>query len=89
VLAVSRCSRETVATILFGEFMYSLVPFAMLIYWIFFVVEKVCDSSDDLFEGGVNDVPVSALVRLVEIDLPQALGASTAPPLEPGDNVIY
>jgi ion channel-forming bestrophin family protein len=81
--------RETLSSLLTHEFMYSLVPFAMLISWIFFMIEKVGDSSEDPFAGGVNDVPISALVRLIEIDLLQALGESVPPQLEPVDDVLY
>jgi ion channel-forming bestrophin family protein len=81
---------EHLSTILTHEFMFSLVLFAMLISWIFFMIEKVGDSSEDPFEGGVNDVPISALCRTTEIDLKQALGETNIPPpLEPVDEVLY
>ncbi len=81
---------EKLSTILTHEFMFSLVPFAMLISWIFSMIEKVGDSSEDPFEGGVNDVPISTLCRLTEIDLKQALGETNIPPLlEPVDDVLY
>ena len=70
--------------------MFSLVPFAMLISWIFFMIEKVGDSSEDPFEGGVNDVPISALFRVTEVDLLQDLGETNIPSLlEPVDDVLY
>ncbi len=82
--------RHEFSTILTHDFMFTLVPFAMLISWIFFMIEKVGDSSEDPFEGGVNDVPVSALCRVIEIDLKQALGEVDIPaPLEPVDDVLY
>lgn len=78
------------STILTHEFVFSLVPFAMLISWIFFMIEKISDSSEDPFEGGVNDVPLSALLRISEIDLRQALGEEEIPqPLEAVDEVLY
>lgn len=82
--------RHNMSTLLTHEFMFSLVPFAMLIAWMFFMIEKVGDSSEDPFEGGVNDVPILALCRLTEIDLMQALGETNIPPaLEPVDDVLY
>lgn len=82
--------RYDFSTILTHEFMFSLVPFAMLISWIFFMIEKIGDSSEDPFEGGVNDVPISAACRLTEIDLKQALRETDIPlPLEPVDDVLY
>jgi putative membrane protein len=78
------------STIVSHEFVFSLIPFAMLISWIFFMIEKIGDSSEDPFEGGVNDVPLSALLRISEIDLKQALGEEEVPqPLEAVDEVLY
>jgi putative membrane protein len=62
----------------------------MLISWVFFMMEKISDSSEDPFEGGVHDVPVSAICRTIEIDLRQALGETDVPPpLAPVDDVLY
>ena len=78
------------STIASHEFMYTLVPFTLLISWVFFMMEKVSDSSEDPFEGGVHDVPISALCRTIEIDLRQALGETDVPPpLQPVDDVLY
>jgi ion channel-forming bestrophin family protein len=72
------------------EFMYTLVPFTLLILWVFFMMEKISDSSEDPFEGGVHDVPISALCRTIGIDLRQALGETDVPPpLQPVDDVLY
>ena len=77
-------------TIATHRFMYTLVPFTLLISWVFFMMEKISDSSEDPFEGGVHDVPVSAICRTIEIDLRQALGeAAVPPPLAPVDDVLY
>jgi putative membrane protein len=58
--------------------------------WVFLMIEKVSDSTEDPFEGGVHDVPVSTLFRTIEIDLKQAMGAKDVPaPLEPVDDVLY
>jgi putative membrane protein len=54
------------------------------------MIEKVSDSTEDPFEGGVHDVPVLTLSRIIEIDLKQAMGAKDVPaPLEPVDDVLY
>ena len=47
--------------------MFTLVPFAMLISWVFHMMERVSDSSEDPFEGGVNDIPVSAMCRSIKV----------------------
>jgi len=77
-------------TLLTHEYMFTLVPFTVLISWIFFIMEKVSDSVEDPFEGGVTDVPISALCRIIEIELSQMVGADELPePLEPVDGVLY
>lgn len=78
------------STILVHRFMYTLIPFSMLVPWVFYMVEKVGDSSEDPFEGGANDIPVSAICRAIEIDLKQAMGAEDIPtPLKPIEDVLY
>ena len=72
------------------KYMYLLVPFAVVISWVFFMMERVSDSSEDPFEGGMHDVPLSAVCRLIEIDIKQALSEDDIPPpLEPVDDVMY
>lgn len=72
------------------EYMLILVPFTVLISWVFFIMEKVSDSTEDPFEGGVTDVPISALCRVIEIDLRQMMADEDVPePLEPIDGVLY
>lgn len=72
------------------EFVVTLVPFSILISWIFFLMEKVSDSVEDPFEGGVTDVPISALCRVIEIDLKQILDAEDVlHPIEPVEGVLY
>ena len=82
--------QHSFSTIATHEFMYTLVPFTLVISWVFFMMEKISDSSEDPFEGGVHDVPISALCRTIEIDLRQALGETDIPPpLQPVDDVLY
>jgi putative membrane protein len=79
------------STIVTHEFMYSLVPFAVMISWVFLMMERISDSTEDPFEGGVHDVPVSAICRSIEIDMKQAMGdqEDVPPPLETVDGVLY
>ena len=72
------------------DYMFALVPFVMLISWVFYIMEKVSDSTEDPFEGGVHDVPVSALSTTIEIDLKQMIGMDDVPePLKPIGDVLY
>ncbi|MCP4327688.1 MAG: hypothetical protein GY791_04530 [Alphaproteobacteria bacterium] len=72
------------------EYMFTMVPFTVLISWVFFIMEKVSDSTEDPFEGGATDVPISAITRTIEIDLLQMAGdEEVPPPLQPIDGVLY
>ncbi len=71
-------------------FLLIMVPFTVLISWVFFIMEKVSDSTEDPFGGGATDVPISAIVRTIEIDLEQMIEAERRPePLRPIDGVLY
>jgi len=83
-------ARVNMEALLAHEYMFTMVPFTVLISWIFFTMEKVSDSVEDPFEGGVNDVPISALCRTIEIELKQMTGSDDVPArLEPVDGVLY
>jgi len=66
------------------------VPFHMLISWIFITMELVGDNSEDPFENFVNDVPMTALCRTIEIDLREMLGETDLPPkTQAVDDVLF
>ncbi len=65
------------------------VPLSVLISWFFMTMEIVGDTSEDPFENYVNDVPMTALCRSIEVDLRQLLGNQDLPaPIEPINNVL-
>jgi len=66
------------------------VPFSVLVGWIFVTLEKVGENSSNPFEGGPNDVPISALSRRMEIEMRLMLGEDTAlKPIEPKFNILF
>lgn len=73
-----------------GELMVWLtVPFSTVVSWIFCTMEAVGDSSEDPFENFINDVPMTALCRTIEIDLRQMLGESEVPgALTPENDIL-
>lgn len=65
------------------------VPFCVLISWIFITMELVGDNSEDPFENFVNDVPMTALCRTIEIDLREMLGETDLPPkIQPVNDIL-
>ena len=64
------------------------IPFSVLISWIFVTMEIVGDNSEDPFENFINDVPMTALCRTIEIDLREMLGETDLPPKIAAENDI-
>ncbi len=55
-------------------------PFmSALVIWIFFLMEKIGDYSENPFEGTFNDVPISSIARSIEIDLRQMIDDENIP----------
>ncbi len=62
------------------------VPFSTIIIWIFFLVDRIGDFSENPFEAAYNDVPISSISRVIEIDLLEMLGEKHIPEPYPVEN---
>lgn len=61
-----------------------VIPFTMLVSWVFILMEMIGDYSENPFEGLYNDVPISSMARSIEIDIREMLDETDLPePLEP------
>jgi putative membrane protein len=56
------------------------IPFSALIIWIFFLMEKIGDYSENPFEGTYNDIPITSISRAIEIDLREMIQDKDIPP---------
>jgi putative membrane protein len=66
------------------------VPFSVIVGWAFVSLEKVGENSSNPFEGGSNDVPISFIVRRIEIEMRIMLGEETdLRPLEARDSILF
>lgn len=66
-----------------------IIPFTVLVGWIFMLMELVGDYSENPFEGLGNDIPMLSLCRIIEIDLREMLGETDLPPnIQPIDGVL-
>lgn len=71
-------------------YIFMMIPFSVLISWIFVTMEKVGSNSEDPFEGRINDVPMTALCRTIEIDLKDMLDEDNLPgKVQAQDNILY
>jgi putative membrane protein len=66
-----------------------LVPLCAVIGWLYYTMEQVGDASENPFENAVNDIPMTAICRNIEIDLRELLGETSLPPkIKPVDEVL-
>lgn len=69
-----------------------MVLASALISWVFTTIELIGDASEDPFERSMNDVPMNAICRTIEIDLRQLLGEpeeAIPAPEKPATWVLY
>jgi putative membrane protein len=63
-----------------GEFGVLLViPFSLLISWVFYTMEQIGEFSENPFDNSVNDTPISTICRNIEIDIKELLGEEPLP----------
>ncbi len=75
----------------FGKIGYVRVtiPFYVLIAWVFNTMEIVGDTSENPFDNGINDVPISAVCRNIEIDLLEIIQEDDIPePVTSINNIL-
>lgn len=71
-------------------FVFLMIPLSVLISWVFITMEKIGSNSEDPFEGRINDVPMTALCKTIEIDLRDMLDEKDLPEkTQPKDNILY
>lgn len=70
------------------HYAWATIPIASLVSWIFYMIDKIGESSESPFQGGPNDVPISAMARTIEIDLRELLGEPAPPALQPKNNIL-
>ncbi|NIJ52867.1 bestrophin family protein [Dyadobacter arcticus] len=72
------------------KYMFLLIPFNLIVSWVFMFMEYVGDISENPFEGLLNDVPLSTIVRNIEIDLKDMLEDEQVPErLKPYLGVLF
>ncbi|AUP78647.1 bestrophin family protein [Flavivirga eckloniae] len=61
------------------HFVWFSVPFSALISWVFHTMEAIGENTENPFEGGPNDVPITDLSRGIEIDIRQLIDDTDIP----------
>lgn len=72
-----------------GNMVWLVVPFSILISWVFTTLDQIGEGTENPFEGSANDVPISQMSRTIERDMREILGETQLPPpLQPKNNII-
>lgn len=72
-----------------GNMIWLVIPFSVIISWMYTSLEQVGESTENPFEGSANDVPISQICREIEIDLREILGETALPaPLKPQHDIV-
>lgn len=61
------------------HFVWFSIPFSALIAWVFHTMEAIGENTENPFEGGPNDVPITDLSRGIEIDIRQLIDDTDIP----------
>lgn len=78
-----------VAGFMKGHMIWLVVPFSVIISWMYTSLEQVGESTENPYEGSPNDVPISQISREIEIDLREMLGEKELPPpIKPQNDIL-
>ena len=61
------------------HFVWFSIPFSALIGWVFHTMEAIGENTENPFEGGPNDVPITDLSRGIEIDIRELIDDTNIP----------
>lgn len=61
------------------QYVWVVIPFSIIVSWVFVAMERVGQATENPFEGGANDVPITAMSRGIEIDLLEMLDKTELP----------
>lgn len=62
-----------------GHMVWLSVPLSLLISWMYTSLDQVGESTENPFEGGANDVPISHICEEIEVELREMLGEANIP----------
>ena len=75
---------EFVTGLMKGHMVWLVIPFSMIISWVYTSLDQVGESTENPFEGSPNDIPISRICQDIENEIRFILGdAKTAQTLNP------
>ncbi|MDM0074763.1 bestrophin family ion channel [Variovorax sp. J2P1-59] len=80
---------EGIAGFMQGSMVWLVIPFSATISWMYTALEQVGESTENPFEGGANDVPITQIAKTIERELKEIIGDPDLPTLpEPLNDII-
>lgn len=70
---------QTIEMFIGRHFVWFSIPFSALIGWVFHTMEAIGENTENPFEGGPNDVPITDMSRGIEIDIRQLIDDTDIP----------
>ncbi|RZJ50113.1 MAG: multidrug transporter, partial [Flavobacterium sp.] len=70
---------ENISGFMHGNMVWFVIPFSVIISWMYTSLGQVGESTENPFEGSPNDVPISKICTNIEIDLREMLGEENLP----------
>jgi putative membrane protein len=71
------------------DLIWLTIPFSVVVSWVFTTLEQIGESTENPFEGGPNDTPITSMSRTIEIDLRDMLDETDLPPaLQAVNNIL-
>jgi len=61
------------------HFVWFSIPFSALISWVFHTMEAIGENTENPFEGGPNDIPITDMSRSIEIDIRELIDDTNIP----------
>ncbi|WP_033961043.1 bestrophin family protein [Psychroserpens jangbogonensis] len=61
------------------HFVWFSIPFSTLLAWVFHTMEVIGENTENPFEGGPNDIPITDMSRGIEIDIRQLIDDTDIP----------
>lgn len=79
---------DSVSGMMHGNMIWLTIPFSVLVSWMYTALGQVGESTENPFEGNANDVPISQISQIIEIDLKEILGETDLPKMRKAVNNI-
>jgi ion channel-forming bestrophin family protein len=80
---------DTMEGLMKGNMVWMVIPFSVIISWMYTSLGQVGESTENPFEGSANDIPITQFSQIIEIDLREMLDETNIPKVsQPKHDII-